>query len=71
MQSTSTNEVIWIGEELDVEIGDGDEFFYRAKLLIGEATQWIPKNQFEYEQLILQLRLHDNGTSTRHHSTEF
>ena len=57
----------------DVDFRDGEEYFYfnRARLLTGGATQSILKNQFENEQLILDLRLHDQGTSARNHGTAF
>ena len=56
-----------------VEVRDGEEYFFfnRARLLSGGATQSILANQFENEQLILELRLHDKGTSARNHGTGF
>ena len=56
-----------------VEERDGVEYFYfnRARLLSGGVTQSILKNQFENEQLLLDLRLHDAGTKARNHGTGF
>lgn len=56
-----------------VEERDGIEHFLfnRAKLLSGGATKSIIKNQFEAEQLLLDLRLHDQGTGARNHGTGF
>lgn len=56
-----------------VEERDGIEHFLfnRAKLLSGGATKSIIRNQFEAEQLLLDLRLHDKGTSARNHGTGF
>ena len=57
----------------NVEERDGVEYFWfnRARLLSGGATQSILKNQFESEQLLLDLRLHDAGTMARNHGTGF
>lgn len=56
-----------------VEERDGIEYFLfnRAKFLSGGATKSIIRNQFEAEQLLLDLRLHDKGTSARNHGTGF
>ena len=56
-----------------VEERDGVEHFWfnRARLLSGGVTQSILKNQFENEQLLLDLRLHDAGTKARNHGTGF
>jgi hypothetical protein len=56
-----------------VEERDGVEhfFFNRARLLFGGITKSILKNQFENEQLLLDLRLHDKGTMARNHGTGF
>jgi len=56
-----------------VEERDGVEYFLfdRAKLLSGGTTQVILKNQFENEQLLVDLRLHDKGTMARNHGTGF
>jgi len=55
------------------EMRDNVEFFYfdRAKLLTGGKTVEILKSKFENEQLLVDLRLHDNGTSARNHGTGF
>jgi hypothetical protein len=39
--------------------------------LSGGTTQAILKNQFENEQLLVDLRLHDVGTRARNHGTGF
>lgn len=56
-----------------VEERDGVEYFLfdRARLLSGGTTQAILKNQFENEQLVVDLRLHDKGTMARNHGTGF
>ena len=56
-----------------VEERDGIEYFLfdRARLLSGGTTQVILKNQFENEQLLVDLRLHDKGTMARNHGTGF
>ena len=46
-------------------------FFNRADLLTGGATQSILINQFETEQLILELRFHDKCTSARNYGSGF
>lgn len=54
------------------ERDDIEYFFYdRARLLTGGTTQAILKNQFENEQLLVDLRLHDKGTMARNHGTGF
>ena len=52
---------------------DNIEYFYydRARLLFGETSKSILKSQFENEQLLVDLRLHDKGTSARNHGTGF
>ena len=45
--------------------------FNRARLLSGGVTQSILRNQFESEQLLLDIRLHDRGTRARNHGTGF
>ena len=56
-----------------VEERDGVEYFlfYRARLLTGGATASILKSQFESGRLLLDLRLHDQGTMARNHGTGF
>lgn len=56
-----------------VEERDGIEYFQfdRARLLSGGTTQAILKHQFENEQLLVDLRLHDKGTMARNHGTGF
>jgi len=56
-----------------VEERDGIEYFFfdRARLLSGGTTQAILKHQFESEQLLVDLRLHDKGTMARNHGTGF
>ena len=56
-----------------VEERDGVEhfFFNRARLLSGGVTQSILKDEFKSEQLLLDLRLHDQGTMARNHGTGF
>jgi len=56
-----------------VEERDGIEYFLfdRARLLSGGTSQAILKNQFENEQLLVDLRLHDKGTMARNHGTGF
>ena len=56
-----------------VEERNGVEYFLfnRARLLSGGVTRSILKNQFESEQLLLDLRLHDKGTMARNHGTGF
>lgn len=56
-----------------VELRDGIEYFLfdRARLLSGGTTKEILKNQFENEQLLVDLRLHDKGTMARNHGTGF
>ncbi len=55
------------------ELRDNIEYFYydRARLLSGGTSKSILKNQFENEQLLVDLRLHDKGTSARNHGTGF
>lgn len=52
---------------------DGVEYFLfdRARLLSRGTTQAILKNQFENEQLLVDLRLHEKGTMARNHGTGF
>lgn len=52
---------------------DGVEYFLfdRARLLSHGTSQAILKNQFENEQLLVDLRLHDKGTIARNHGTGF
>jgi hypothetical protein len=56
-----------------VEERDGIEYFQfdRARLLTRGTTKEILKNQFENEQLLVDLRLHDQGTMARNHGTGF
>ena len=56
-----------------VEERDRVEYFLfnRARLLSGGATPSILKNQFESGCLLLDLRLHDQGTMARNHGTGF
>lgn len=56
-----------------VEVRDGIEYFYfnRARLLSGGTSQSILKNQFENENLLIDLRLHDKRTKARNHGTAF
>ena len=56
-----------------VEERDRVEYFlfYRARLLTGGATPSILKGQFESGRLLLDLRLHDQGTMARNHGTGF
>lgn len=56
-----------------VEERDGIEYFLfdRARLLSNGTTIAILKNQFENEQLLVDLRLHDKGTMARNHGTGF
>jgi hypothetical protein len=51
---------------------DGLEYFhyYRAQLL-EETTSDVLLNQFKQENIVLDLRLHDKGTSARNHGTGF
>lgn len=55
------------------EIRDSVEYFYfdRARLLSGGTTKSILKSQFESGELLIDLRLHDKGTSARNHGTGF
>jgi hypothetical protein len=55
-----------------IEYQDGQEFFhfYRAQLL-EETTADILANQFREENIVLDLRLHDNLTRARNHGTGF
>ncbi len=59
--------------EAKSEERDGIEYFKydRARLLSGGTSQSILKNQFENEQLLVDLRLHDKGTMARNHGTGF
>lgn len=56
-----------------VEERDGVEYFLfdRARLLSHGTNQSILKNQFENENLLVDLRLHDSGTMARNHGTGF
>ena len=56
-----------------VEERDGIEYFFynRARLLSGGTSLLIVKDQLEREHLIIDLRLHDKGTSARNHGTGF
>lgn len=56
-----------------VEERDGVEhfLFYRARMLSGGATPSILKSQFENSRILLDLRLHDQGTMARNHGTAF
>ncbi|MBI2050113.1 MAG: hypothetical protein HYT35_01500 [Candidatus Staskawiczbacteria bacterium] len=56
-----------------VEERDGVEYFLfdRARLLFHGTNKNILKNQFENEQLLVDLRLHDKGTMARNHGTGF
>ncbi len=56
-----------------VEERDGIEYFCydRARLLTGGTTVQILKSQFESEKFLIDLRLHDKGTSARNHGTGF
>ena len=56
-----------------VEERDGVEYFLfnRARLLYGGVSASILKNQFENGRLLLDLRLHDQGTRARNHGTGF
>ena len=56
-----------------VEKREGVEYFLfdRAKLLSYGTTKVILKNQFENEQLLVDLRLYDQGTMARNHGTGF
>lgn len=56
-----------------VELRGGVEHFHfvRARLLSGGATQSILRELFMSGHLVLDLRLHDKGTSARNHGTGF
>lgn len=56
-----------------VEERGGWEYFHfvRARLLSGGATQSILRDLFNSGKLLLDLRLHDKGTSARNHGTGF
>lgn len=56
-----------------VEERDGIEYFLfdRARLLSQGTSKSILKNQFENEQILIDLRLHDKGTMARNHGTAF
>ncbi len=51
---------------------DGIEYFhfYRAQLLQGTSPELLA-NQFREENVLVDLRLHDNGTRARNHGTGF
>ena len=57
----------------ETEMRGGAEYFwfYRARWLSGGVTKSILRDQFRSEQLVLDLRLHDKGTSARNHGTGF
>jgi hypothetical protein len=52
---------------------DGIEYFLfdRARLLSHGTSKAILRNQFESGELLVDLRLHDKGTSARNHGTGF
>jgi hypothetical protein len=56
-----------------VELRENIEFFHfhRARLLSRGTTELILKNAFNNGQLLIDLRLHDKGTSARNHGTAF
>ncbi|MBP7796807.1 MAG: hypothetical protein KA059_08550 [Elusimicrobiales bacterium] len=51
---------------------DGREWFhfYRAQLLQGTSPELL-SNQFKAENIFVDLRLHDKGTTARNHGTGF
>ena len=51
---------------------DGKEYFhfYRAQLMKGTSSELL-SNQFRNENILVDLRLHDNGTRARNHGTGF
>ncbi len=54
------------------EIRDGKEYFHfqRAQLM-KDTTPDLLRNQFESENILVDLRLHDKGTMARNHGTGF
>lgn len=56
----------------DVEERDGIEYFHynRAQLMQGTSSN-ILANQFQQENILVDLRLHDNITRARNHGTGF
>lgn len=51
---------------------DGKEYFhfYRAQLMEGTSAELLA-NQFKSENILIDLRLHDKGTTARNHGTGF
>jgi len=54
------------------ELRDNKEYFHfqRAQLM-KDTTPELLRNQFESENILVDLRLHDKGTSARNHGTGF
>lgn len=54
------------------ELRDGKEYFHfqRAQLM-KDTTPDLLRNQFESENILVDLRLHDKGTMARNHGTGF
>ncbi|MCL2185647.1 MAG: MvaI/BcnI family restriction endonuclease [Treponema sp.] len=54
------------------ELRDGKEYFhYQRAQLMKDTTPDLLCNQFKSENILVDLRLHDNGTMARNHGTGF
>jgi len=63
--------VLLIKAKVEERAGVEHFLYHRARLLSGGITQSILKDQFQTEELLLDLRLHDKGTRARNHGTGF
>ncbi|OEG69227.1 hypothetical protein ATZ36_10700 [Candidatus Endomicrobiellum trichonymphae] len=62
--------LIFISANTEERAGKEYFYFYRAQLMKGTSPELL-ENQFKEENILVDLRLHDKGTSARNHGTGF
>ncbi|MCA6080342.1 MAG: MvaI/BcnI family restriction endonuclease [Endomicrobium sp.] len=62
--------LIFVSAHTEERAGKEYFHFYRAQLMKGTSPELL-ENQFKEENILVDLRLHDKGTSARNHGTGF
>ncbi|MDR0800189.1 MAG: MvaI/BcnI family restriction endonuclease [Endomicrobium sp.] len=62
--------LIFVSAHTEERAGKEHFHFYRAQLMEGTSSELL-ENQFKEENILVDLRLHDKGTSARNHGTGF
>ncbi|GHT08397.1 hypothetical protein AGMMS49532_03340 [Endomicrobiia bacterium] len=62
--------LIFVSAHTEERAGKEYFHFYRAQLMKGTSSELL-ENQFKEENILVDLRLHDKGTSARNHGTGF